>query len=210
MLLPKDPDQDCLMALVESGLKLQFSAKYQRLVLIEIYTKQASEHQLSIDLCGQSLWSKRVLDLDQVQKLMKLSPVPSIVNNVAILSYANEGLTFMFTYPDEVHISLDMIDLKTNSLAKVQISRTQDFKSDETDTIVKIGQGIQIKKAQCDDININLGDKMIDILFILGNPNKDFRDAKTSTIFLNYLELGFDLAFSKGGEKLEKIILHTN
>jgi len=51
---------------------------------------------------------------------------------------------------------------------------------------------------------------MIDVLFILGNPNKDFRDSKTSTIFLNYLELGFDLAFSKGGEKLEKIILHTN
>lgn len=70
---------------------------------------------------------------------MKLSPVPSIVNNVAILSYANEGLTFMFTYPDEVHISLDMIDLKTNTLAKVQISRTQDFKSDGTETIVKIG-----------------------------------------------------------------------
>jgi len=70
---------------------------------------------------------------------MKLSPVPSILNNVAILSYANEGLTFMFTYPDEAHLSLDMIDLKTNTLAKVQISQTQDFKSDETEIIVKIG-----------------------------------------------------------------------
>jgi hypothetical protein len=61
---------------------------------------------------------------------------------------------------------------------------------------VKIGQGIQVKRSTADVIDINLGDKMIDVLFILGNPNKDFRDGKTSTIFLNYLELGFDLAFS--------------
>ena len=59
------------------------------------------------------------MDLDKVQKLMKLSPVPSIMNNVAILTYANEGLTFMFTYPDEVHMSLDMIYTRSNSLAKV-------------------------------------------------------------------------------------------
>jgi Uncharacterised protein family (UPF0183) len=51
---------------------------------------------------------------------------------------------------------------------------------------------------------------MISVLSSLGNPNKDFRDSKSSTIFLNYLELGFDLAFSDGGEKLEKIILRTN
>jgi hypothetical protein len=50
---------------------------------------------------------------------MKLSPVPSIMNNVAILTYAHEGLTFMFTYPDEVHLGLDMIDTKPNTLAKV-------------------------------------------------------------------------------------------
>ena len=119
ILLPKDPGQDCFIALVESGLKLQFSAKHQRLVLIEIYTKQASEHQLRIDLCGQNLWKESFLDLDKVQKLMKLSPVPSFMKNVAILTYANEGLTFMFSYPDEVHMSLDMIYTKTNTLAKV-------------------------------------------------------------------------------------------
>ncbi len=61
---------------------------------------------------------------------------------------------------------------------------------------MKIGQGIQIKKSPAVFIDINLGEKMIDVLFILGNPNKDFRDGKTSTIFLNYLDLGFDLAFS--------------
>jgi hypothetical protein len=43
MLLPRDPDQDFFIALVESGIKLQFSAKYHRLVLIEIYMKEASE-----------------------------------------------------------------------------------------------------------------------------------------------------------------------
>lgn len=77
--------------------------------------------------------------------------------------------------------------------------------------IVKIGQGILIKKEdQFSDVEIKLGDSMIDILFVLGNPNKDFRESKSSTIFLNYLELGFDLAFTLGGEKLVKIILHTN
>lgn len=59
---------------------------------------------------------------------MKLSPVPSIINNVAILTYANEGLTFMFTYPEEAHLSLDMIDAKkTNNLSKIHICQTTDY-----------------------------------------------------------------------------------
>ncbi len=42
---------------------------------------------------------------------------------------------------------------------------------------------------------------MIEILRILGNPNKDYRISNPDTIlFLNYLELGMDLAFTNGGD----------
>lgn len=57
-------------------------------------------------------------------------------------------------------------------------------------------------------MKLKFGDKMIDVLAALGNPNKDFRD--DSMIFLNYLELGMDLGFNDYGDKLEKIVLHTN
>lgn len=70
---------------------------------------------------------------------MKLSPAPLIRSNVAILTYAQEGLTFMFTFPDEVPLGSDLNDLKLNSLSKVQIRKSQDYRSSESDIIVKIG-----------------------------------------------------------------------
>jgi len=97
-----------------------------------------------------------------------------------------------------------------NSLAKILISSTKDTNNSDVNTQVTVGKGIQIKKAKANTIDVNLGDRMIDILRTLGNPNKDYRDSKTTTLYLNYLELGLDLAFSSGGENLEKIILHTN
>ena len=42
---------------------------------------------------------------------------------------------------------------------------------------------------------------MMEILRKLGNPNKDYRTSSPDTIlFLNYLELGMDLAFTNGGD----------
>ena len=77
MFLPTEPDQDFFLVMAEGGLKLQFSAKYHRLVLIEIYLQQAKEKDLQIELCGHNIsYEKQQLDLDKVQKLMKLSPVP--------------------------------------------------------------------------------------------------------------------------------------
>ena len=76
--------------------------------------------------------------------------------------------------------------------------------------MVRVGRGIQIIKPLNITIDVSIGDKMIDVLATLGNPNKDYRDKETSMIFLNYLELGLDLGFSNGGDTLEKIILHTN
>jgi hypothetical protein len=47
----------------------------------------------------------------------------------------------------------------------------------------------------------------MDVLRLLGNPNKEFY--KDQNLFLNYLELGFDIMI--GADYLvKKFILHTN
>lgn len=45
----------------------------------------------------------------------------------------------MFTFPDEVPLGSDLNDLKLNSLSKVQIRKSQDYRNSESDIIVKIG-----------------------------------------------------------------------
>lgn len=47
----------------------------------------------------------------------------------------------------------------------------------------------------------------MDILRLLGNPNKEYH--KEDCVFLNYLELGVDLMIG-ADYTLKKIILHTN
>ena len=47
----------------------------------------------------------------------------------------------------------------------------------------------------------------MDVLRLLGNPNKEFY--KDEGLFLNYLELGIDMMIGKD-YTLKKIILHTN
>lgn len=61
-------------------------------------------------------------------------------------------------------------------------------------TIVKIvlNEGIEIYKPnESDCIQILFGDHLMDVVRILGNPNKEFHNE--GKLFLNYLELGFDL-----------------
>ena len=48
---------------------------------------------------------------------------------------------------------------------------------------------------------------MMDVLRLLGNPNKEYY--KDDCMFMNYLELGFDLMISSD-YIVKKIILHTN
>ena len=47
----------------------------------------------------------------------------------------------------------------------------------------------------------------MDVLKLLGNPNKEFY--KEDGLFLNYLELGIDIMISKDF-LVKKFILHTN
>lgn len=50
-------------------------------------------------------------------------------------------------------------------------------------------------------------DHQMDVLRLLGNPNKEYY--KDQALFLNYLELGFDIMI--GPDYLvKKFILHTN
>lgn len=73
-----------------------------------------------------------------------------------------------------------------------------------------INEGIELYKPN--DLNqepvlILFGDHLLDVLRLLGNPNKEYYSE--GNLFLNYFELGFD--FMIGAERtLKKIILHTN
>lgn len=50
-----------------------------------------------------------------------------------------------------------------------------------------------------------------DVLSNLGNPNKQHAGKHLAKYyFLNYLQLGMDLAFSVEDHRLKQIILHTN
>jgi hypothetical protein len=47
----------------------------------------------------------------------------------------------------------------------------------------------------------------MDVLRLLGNPNKEY--VKDDCLFLNYLELGFDIMIGPD-YLIKKFILHTN
>lgn len=73
--------------------------------------------------------------------------------------------------------------------------------------VVKLGEGVTLRCGR----GVRLGDEQICVVQLLGNPNKEYTsntNKSNPTTFLNYLELGMDLAFQKA--KLKKIILHAN
>jgi hypothetical protein len=57
-------------------------------------------------------------------------------------------------------------------------------------------------------VSIYFGDHKLDVLRILGNPNKEFY--KDTNLYLNYLELGMDLMINSQDHTLAKIIMHSN
>ena len=52
-------------------------------------------------------------------------------------------------------------------------------------------------------------DHKMDVLRILGNPNKEYYKAGGESLYLNYLELGIDIMISSD-YRVGKFILHTN
>ena len=52
-----------------------------------------------------------------------------------------------------------------------------------------------------------LGDHKMDVLRILGNPNKEYY--KADTLYLNFLEIGIDVVMGSD-YRVSKLILHTN
>jgi hypothetical protein len=50
-----------------------------------------------------------------------------------------------------------------------------------------IDKGLEIS----DGVNLFFGDHKMDVLCMLGNPNKEFYDQ--GNLFLNYLDLGIDI-----------------
>lgn len=71
-------------------------------------------------------------------------------------------------------------------------------------------QGIEVyypNDNSRDTTMILFGDHLMDILRLLGNPNKEYHHE--GSLFLNYLNLGVDLKIDSS-YRLQKIILHTN
>ena len=70
-----------------------------------------------------------------------------------------------------------------------------------------LNEGVSIQ-TQSNTVSIYFGDHKLDVLRILGNPNKEFY--KDNNLYLNYLELGMDLMISSQDYTLAKIIMHSN
>jgi len=87
---PSSADGPIWLIMLESGLKLKFDQKYQKLCLIEIYVGQCS---LQFLLQGYNLAKAVNLEFDKIQKIMKRPTYePKIRMNLALLSYDVEGL----------------------------------------------------------------------------------------------------------------------
>ena len=114
-----------------------------------------------------------------------------------MLTYQDEGFTFIFTYHTKLQNS--EIDTAANTLGKMRISSLEEDR--EQKLKVNIGEGISIAEKK-----VNIGDSLINCLQVLGNPNKDFYTEKR--FYCNYFERGLDLVFEN--DFLTKIILHTN
>lgn len=71
-------------------------------------------------------------------------------------------------------------------------------------------EGIEIfypQDIQKDSISILIGDHLMDVLRLLGNPNKEYYHE--GNLFLNYLDLGINIMV--GADYFtKKLILHTN
>ena len=74
-----------------------------------------------------------------------------------------------------------------------------------------MNEGIEIyfpNDLSKESILILFGDHLMDILRILGNPNKEYY--KGNALFLNYLDLGVDVMLTGEDYRVKKFILHTN
>lgn len=73
---------------------------------------------------------------------------------------------------------------------------------------IMLDEGIEIHGSSSTSSAVILfGDHKMDVLRILGNPNKEF--FKGDSLFLNYLDLGLDVMIANDF-KVAKFILHTN
>ena len=84
--------------MLNSGLKLKFDPKFQKLCLIEIYLNKG----LEVSLKGHNTKKMGLLDLDQTQKLMQEPTYePELSKNLALLGYDGLGFKFMFQFDGE-------------------------------------------------------------------------------------------------------------
>ena len=79
-----------------------------------------------------------------------------------------------------------------------------------------MGEGITVMNwATEEKVQLSFGQQVSDVVQKLGNPNKEHSSVQQNEdsdrcYFLNYLEFGFDLAFSAKDHLLKKIMLRCN
>lgn len=134
---------------------------------------------------------------------MGLTFPAKVSGNMALLSY--EGVNFVFKY-----LTTEVSDVfNENVLAKVVIKAELSTVSDRRVRIL-LDEGLEIYYASDpskDPTLLLFGDHKMDILRILGNPNKEYY--QDENLFLNYIELGFDIMIATDN-RVAKFILHTN
>ena len=82
--------------------------------------------------------------------------------------------------------------------------------NDTCEVRAEIGKGITIADGN-NFIELKFDMHVSDVLPLLGNPNKQHVGRHLKAFyFLNYLQLGFDLAFSVEEHRLKQIVLHSN
>lgn len=156
---------------------------------------------------------------------------PKIKGNLALLQY--EGVSFVFKFAIQLenedglmqHHYLEQTLLTVeNNLSKIMITSPDESRLILNDRrgitmtiadlrfIVRIllDEGIEIfngSDSDCDTALVLFGDHKMDVLRILGNPNKEYY--KDDSLFLNYLELGIDIMIGID-YRVTKFILQTN
>eukprot|EP00347_Sterkiella_histriomuscorum_P009332 403341615 len=182
-----DACQPIFIIMVDSGFKLRFEALHQTLDQIETVTLiQDGRRRFNLLLKDQSLNGQLTMNYTQISNLMGPTYPPRIIGNLALVTYDSGPISFLFEYSEKEfkdssnELTVEMLLVKENKLVKINL---------------------------LDPTLILFGDHLMDILRLLGNPNKEYHHE--GFLFLNYLNLGMDLKIDST-YRLQKFILHTN
>ncbi|CDW73451.1 UNKNOWN [Stylonychia lemnae] len=222
-----DANYPAYIILPDSGFKLKFDHKFQTLQQVEIFIASSEIKQRLVYTMREQILSQGLMNYSLMSQIMGPTYPPRIIGNSVLLSYENYPISFVFEYSEKMfkegsrELTIDQLQVQENRLVKLNLVDNHEYGSDkdrkgiifvQLTQIVRIllNEGIEIiypNDPSKDSVKILFNDHLMDVLRILGNPNKEYYSE--GSLFLNYLELGFDLKID-ANYKLQKIIIHTN